>query len=585
VPIKNVSLISVLSSTLLSSLQDNLRATDDSALDDVNYYYYVTIQNLFGNSTHSNEAVSFASSTGDVPDSVSTLAATGSSGHVTLTWSNPTYQGTANLLTYIIGRSNGTTQTFVGFMTAGLGQQTFVDTTAQPGITYQYAVLVSNNYGSASGTSNIVTASTSAPTVPTAPLNPTAFSSAGQIQLNWSAPASVGGGITEYRVFRSSTPGGEGTTPVITVPGTSLTATDVNVISGNLYYYVVKAVNTAGIGPASNEVSATATSVPGAPSAPLGLTAMGGNNYIMLNWTAPATVGSGISQYWLYRGLSASGESSQPIAQVAGDVLTYNDTTVTTEIPYYYVVKAMNANGTSNPSNEATATALNPALPSSPQNVVATGGSGQIVLTWGAPASNGTSPLTGYTIYRSVDGSQMTLLAAVGPTNLTYTDKAVSAGHTYGYNVIANNANGNGPVSSTVTATTSSSSSSDNTALYAGIGIVAIIIIILAALLLMRRKKPVPSAPVGLTALASAGKVQLKWTAPAKVGGGITEYRIYRGTTPGGEGTVPINTVSGTMMMFDDLTVMPGTTYYYVVRAVNSAGVGVASNEVIAKAI
>jgi titin len=179
----------------------------------------------------------------------------------------------------------------------------------------------------------------------------------------------------------------------------------------------------------------------------------------------------------------------------------------------------------------------------------------------------------------------MTLLAAVGPTNLTYTDKAVSAGHTYGYNVIANNANGNGPVSSTVTATTSSSSSSDNTALYAGVGIVAIIIIILAALLLMRRKKPVPSAPVGLTALASAGKVQLKWTAPAKVGGGITEYRIYRGTTPGGEGTVPINTVSGTMMMFDDLTVMPGTTYYYVVRAVNSAGVGVASNEVIVKAI
>jgi fibronectin type 3 domain-containing protein len=324
------------------------------------------------------------------------------------------------------------------------------------------------------------------------------------------------------------------------------------------------------------------------PSAPLGLTEGAGNSYILLNWTAPATVGSGITHYRVYRGLSASGESSEPIAELAGTVLRYNDTTITVEIPYYYVVKAVNVNGTSDPSNEITATALNPALPSSPKNLVATPGAGQIVLTWSAPDSNGTAPLSGYNIYRSDNGSQLALLTSVSPTTTSYTDKSVVPGHTYGYQVVAQNANGNGTVSSTATAIPNSpaAANNDNTALFAGIGIVVIIIIIiLAALMMMKRKKPTPSAPVGLSALATAGKVQLKWTAPSKVGGGITEYRIYRGTMSGSEGTIPINTVSGTSMMSDDLTVVAGTTYYYVVKAVNSAGAGVASNEVKVTAV
>jgi fibronectin type 3 domain-containing protein len=589
VPIKNVSLISVLSSSLLtSSLSGSLIASDTTPLDDVNHYYYVTVQNLFGNSPHSNEAVSFASLTGDAPVPVSDLSATGGSGQVTLTWSNPTYQGTANLLTYFIGRTNGTTQTFVGFVTAGLGQQTFVDLTAQPGVTYQYRVLVSNNYGSASAPSNVAQATTSsnnvvpsaplnlvaqvgigyvkltwsapttagpgilnytifrgtasgqegttvfksvsgttltfndtpvtsgqsyyykvkavnsvgsspesneaaapAPSAPTAPLNLTAFASAGQIRLNWSVPTSVGTGLTQYRVYRSTTPGGEGTDSIITVSSTNLTAIDVNVLAGTVYYYEVKAVNVAGVGPGSNEVSATAVTVPGVPSAPLGLTAVAGNSYIVLNWTAPTTVGTGIVHYMVYRGLTASGESSEAIAEVAPTLRTYNDTTVTVEIPYYYVVKAMNANGTGNPSNEVTAAAHNPALPSSPRNVVATPEAGQIVLTWSAPNSNGTSPITGYNIYRSDNGSVATLLKSVGPTALSYTDKSVVAGHTYGYSVVAQNANGNGTVSITATAIPNAPSSggSDNTALFAGIAIVVIAIIAAIGYVVLRKKK------------------------------------------------------------------------------------------------
>ncbi len=680
VPIMNESYIG---SSL--SAPSTLMVSDASALDDVNHYYYVTVRNLFGESPHSNEAMSFASSTGDVPDPVSDLTATGGSGQVTLTWNKPTYQGTANLLEYTVLRFNGTAWNYAGSMVAGLGQQTFVDTSLESGISYQYYVDVMNNYGgtlvhsniaqatttttdvvpsapnllpavngtsfirlswsapttvgtgilnysifrgttpdgegttvykSVSGStltyddttvtagqtyyykvkavnligsgpdSNEVSGMTPVPTAPTAPLGLTAFASAGQIQLNWSAPSSVGTGLTEYRVFRSLTADGEGTTPNATVTASTRTYIDTNVVAGTLYYYKVRAVNAAGVGPDSNEASAMAVTVVGVPTPPRGLTAVAGSNNILLNWTAPTTVGAGISAYRVYRGVSASGAVT-PVANLSGTTLNYNDTPLPAGVPYYYVVKAVNENGTSDPSNEVTATVINPSVPTTPKNVVATPGAGQIVVTWDAPDSIGASAISGYQIFRSVNGSQLTLLGNTTANTRTFTDTNVDTSHSYGYAIVANNANGSSIASTQVTAVPNApaATTTDNTALYAGIAIVAIIvIIILAALLMMRRKKPMASAPVGLTALTSAGKIQLNWSTPTNVGGGITEYRIYRGTKAGAEGTTPIGTVPGAARTFTDQTVIAGTSYYYVVRAVNSAGEGVASNEVSATA-
>jgi fibronectin type 3 domain-containing protein len=88
-----------------------------------------------------------------------------------------------------------------------------------------------------------------------------------------------------------------------------------------------------------------------------------------------------------------------------------------------------------------------------------------------------------------------------------------------------------------------------------------------------------PTAPQQVIATPAKGKgITISWQAPASNGGSaITGYRIYRGTSPGGEATTPIQTVSGTS--FKDGATTRGTTYYYVVRAVNSAGEGPASNE------
>ena len=115
------------------------------------------------------------------------------------------------------------------------------------------------------GTNNTLTHSTtitvSVPTVPTAPQNLAATGGNNQISLQWSAPASDGGSaITAYNVYRGTTPGGEGTTPIATVVTTSYI--DSTATNGQTYYYHVTAVNNVGESSPSNEASATPQQTP-----------------------------------------------------------------------------------------------------------------------------------------------------------------------------------------------------------------------------------------------------------------------------------------------------------------------------------
>src|SRR5262249_54159882 len=77
----------------------------------------------------------------------------------------------------------------------------------------------------------------------------------------------------------------------------------------------------------------------------------------------------------------------------------------------------------------------------------------------------------------------------------------------------------------------------------------------------------IPAVPGGVTATGGNGQVSLSWTASS----GATSYNIYRATTSAGEGSTPYR--SGlTSTSFTDSGLNNGTTYYYQVTAVNSAG-------------
>ncbi|MDN5865337.1 MAG: fibronectin type III domain-containing protein, partial [Gammaproteobacteria bacterium] len=86
-----------------------------------------------------------------------------------------------------------------------------------------------------------------------------------------------------------------------------------------------------------------------------------------------------------------------------------------------------------------------------------------------------------------------------------------------------------------------------------------------------------PPAPTALRAVADDGSVDLSWAAAD----GAASYNVYQGTSPGGEAAAPVETgISATHASIGGLT--NGTTYYFTVAGVNSAGVGAQSNEVSA---
>lgn len=128
--------------------------------------------------------------------------------------------------------------------------------------TYTATLTVTDSASSAKSVtaSVIITVSPIGSTVPSAPQNATASAGKGSITLSWQAPASDGGQpVNAYEVFRGLS---SGTEQLLTSGGCSslgavLTCTDSGLTNGATYYYYVIAANATGVGPQSNETSAT----------------------------------------------------------------------------------------------------------------------------------------------------------------------------------------------------------------------------------------------------------------------------------------------------------------------------------------
>src|SRR5262249_58228878 len=110
------------------------------------------------------------------------------------------------------------------------------------------------------------------------------------VALGWSAPASNGGAtVTSYDVYR--TPAGGSESLLTTLDASFTTYNDTTVANGTTYAYRVSAVNAAGEGAKSNQLSPTPATVPSAP----GLSVAGGNGFVTLTWSAPSANGSSIT--------------------------------------------------------------------------------------------------------------------------------------------------------------------------------------------------------------------------------------------------------------------------------------------------
>ena len=77
----------------------------------------------------------------------------------------------------------------------------------------------------------------------------------------------------------------------------------------------------------------------------------------------------------------------------------------------------------------------------------------------------------------------------------------------------------------------------------------------------------------------------LKWSVPQSDGGStITGYQIYKGKSAGHESAAPLNTSLVTSLKYKATSLKQGKTYYFVIRAVNAAGMSPSSVEVSATA-
>jgi len=95
------------------------------------------------------------------------------------------------------------------------------------------------------------------------------------------------------------------------------------------------------------------------------------------------------------------------------------------------------------------------ATPEPPQLVATKDGDAVVNLAWSVPDDGG-SPITGYRLYRGVQGGAEALLNTFGPDVNSYTDND-AGGASYYYRVTAANANGEGTSSTRVTPATSES--------------------------------------------------------------------------------------------------------------------------------
>jgi len=188
----------------------------------------------------------------------------------------------------------------------------------------------------------IVVGSGTGGTAPAAPTGVSASAGNAQVSVSWTASS----GATSYNLYRSTTAGGEGTTPYKT--GVTSPSVDTGLTNGTKYYYKVAAVNSFGTSPLSSEVSATPAS--GVPAAPTGVSATAGNAQVSVSWSAS----SGATSYNLYRSTTAGGEGTTPYKTNVTSPSV--DTGLTNGTTYFYKVAAVNASGTSPLSSEVSGT-------------------------------------------------------------------------------------------------------------------------------------------------------------------------------------------------------------------------------------
>ena len=263
------------------STDRSYRATQTSAATPADlengtaYEFRVRAVNAIGAGAAS-PAVSATPQAPTVPDAPTGLTATGGNNQVVLSWTEPS-DNDSPITHYEFSRDDGAT-----WHSTGSTALTYTDTDVTNGVEYDYQVRAVNVLGEGEA-STTVDETPFGP--PTAPRDLQGVPGDGSVTLSWTAPENDGGGagITgyEYKVDSNG---------YVATGSTSLSHEVTGLTNGQEYAFRVRAQSNFGGGfPAGPEsFTPTSNTVPGVPTNP---TATPGDEFVDLDWTAPADDG------------------------------------------------------------------------------------------------------------------------------------------------------------------------------------------------------------------------------------------------------------------------------------------------------
>ena len=454
------------------------------------------------------------------PANVTLVSAKAVSGGIQVTWKEA-----AGAATYKVYRKDATNTSWTALTTTATGTS-YVDKTAEPGVTYTYTVRgVAKDGKTLSPSHDKTGVSATMPKPVSRPANVTLVSAkavSGGIQVTWQSAA----GAATYKVYRKDATNTSWTALTTTATGTSYV--DKTAVAGVTYTYTVRGVASDGktLSPSHDKTGVSATATPARPANVTLVSAKAVSGGIQVTWKEAA----GAATYKVYRKDAANPDWTALTTTATGT--SYVDKTAKAGVTYTYTVRGVAKDGkTLSPSHDKTGVSAVIA-PAKVVLVNAKADSAGILVTW-QKATGAHS----YQVYRKTAGTGWKCVAKnIHDTEWKDIDAAKGTKYIYTVRAVADDGTTRGG--------------------YDAAGKTATV-----------TKDPTTPANVTLgKAVAGKNGITVTWSYAADA----RTYRVYRKAAGETKWTIMDKNAIG--KSWTDTNVTKGTTYTYTVRGVNANG-------------